>query len=100
MDKTANYCIGFFGVNDMTQGGRPTTALNAGLVGQEYRFFGDQIRGFEIAAQSAGCLPILLMDSKHMGNTARQCQNDAGGTQNCALWFNQAWETIMHNGIK
>lgn len=102
VDSGVNYCVALYGINDQLGGNsRPGFGANATPADTEVeKFFGDQLRGFEMAAEKNGCIPIVLMD--HMGRvdtTATDCHDEDGGAINCGTWHNENWVQVLHGGI-
>lgn len=101
IEDDTHYCIEYFGINDLTAGARPTSAtLASDSAANRYRYWADQLRGFEIAAEKAGCIPIAVMEPVVRGDsTTTTCSNAAGSAVNCAAWHREAWKNILHNGL-
>lgn len=96
-----NYCIGLFGVNDQVSGSRArpsSSALESDTEANRHLYWLDQMRAFEQTAEREGCIPILVQDTPHRGNTPiTSCTNETGTDISCATWYKTAWENYFHN---
>jgi len=99
--RTASYCMEFYGVNDMIGGSaRPGFASQATPPSLDtFRFFGDQLRGFEQAAEKNGCIPLYVMDHQHRSDTSlTSCAGEDGTPINCGTWHDQNWSRVLSAG--
>ncbi len=102
IDGTTNYCLAYYGINDLTIGARPTSAAIQGdSAANRHLYWLDQIRGFEIEAEKMGCVPIAIMEPVVRGDTSTtSCSNAAGSPVNCATWHREAWKNYLHNRLQ
>lgn len=102
IEQSNNYCVALFGINDQIAGNaRKASASAASNLTNKHLYFVDQLRGFEIAAEKNGCIPIVLQD--HMGrvNTnITSCHDADGSALNCGTWFEDTWVEALHVGIE
>lgn len=102
-----HYCISFMGNEDPlglhggSAGSRPTSSsLNSDSAANRYLYFLDQVRGFEQAAESRGCIPIVVIPYPQKAHTAQTYCNDATPTtDNCGEWWREMNKNLLHVGI-